>query len=312
MSNPVTPEPTPTPRTPRPWYRRRWFVISAIVVVLFAGAAAGGIWWFLQDDAPAAVDLESATESLGDAATATTQAEAAAGDGAAGADDGATEADDTATPATTDSDTTVADSASPATTAADTAARSESALSGTWSVNTSIGEFSYEDSTGTFVGFRIEEELSGIGSTTAVGRTPTVTGTITIDGATLAAATIEADMTAITTNDNRRDDKVHSALETGEFPTATFTVTEPIDLGDAANTGAATTVEASGDLTVHGVTTPVTIPLEAQLVDGTIVVVGSLDVDLSTYDVEAPSAPIVASVSDQATIELQLFFSPAA
>ena len=44
-------------------------------------------------------------------------------------------------------------------------------VSGLWTVNTSIGEFSYEDSTGTFVGFRVDEELAGIGSTTAVGRT---------------------------------------------------------------------------------------------------------------------------------------------
>ena len=45
-------------------------------------------------------------------------------------------------------------------------------IAGTWTVDTSIGEFSFEDSTGTFVGFRVQEELCGIGSTTAVGRTP--------------------------------------------------------------------------------------------------------------------------------------------
>ncbi len=112
-------------------------------------------------------------------------------------------------------------------------------MSGTWSVDTSIGEFSFEDSTGTFVGFRVQEELSSIGSTTAVGRTPTVTGAITFDGTTLTAATIEADMTAITTNESRRDDHVQDALETDQFPTATFTLTQPIDLGDAVNTGAA-------------------------------------------------------------------------
>ena len=118
-------------------------------------------------------------------------------------------------------------------------------------------------------------------------------------------------MSEIVTNDSRRDDRVQDALETGEFPTATFTLTQPIDLGDAVNTGAPVSIEATGDLTVHGVTTPVTIPLEAQLVDGTIVVVGSLDIALSTYGVEAPSAPIVVSVSDDAVMELQLFFSPA-
>ena len=277
MTATLDPQRTQTPsRPPRPWYRRRRFATLGVAVVLVGGAAGGGIWWFLRDDAPAAVDLESAAESLG-----------------------VVTIDDTTAVAT---DAAVVDAAA-------TDAGAAAAVSGTWTVDTSIGEFSYEDSTGTFVGFRVEEELSSIGSTTAVGRTPTVTGTITFDGTTLTAATIEADMSAITTNDSRRDDRVQDALETGEFPTATFTLTEPIDLGDVVNTGAATTVNATGELTVHGVTTTVTLPLEAQLVDDTIVVVGSIDVELSTYGVAAPTAPIVVSVSDQATIELQLFFT---
>jgi len=299
MSTTLTPErdperdPAATPR--RPWYRRRWFIITACVVVVLALALGGALWWYLRDDAPAAVNLESASAQVGQTAETTTPATAAATTPDTASTGTASAAAETTTPATS------------GTTAASTAA----AVSGTWTVNTSIGEFSFENSTGSFVGFRVQEELSSIGSTTAVGRTPTVTGTITFDGTTLSAATIEADMSEIVTNDSRRDDRVQDALETGEFPTATFTLTQPIDLGDAVNTGAPVSVQATGDLTVHGVTTPVTIPLEAQLVDGTIVVVGSLDIALSTYGVEAPSAPIVVSVSDDAVMELQLFFSPA-
>ncbi|MGI9053391.1 MAG: YceI family protein [Ilumatobacteraceae bacterium] len=278
MSTVLTPESERPPEAPRPWYRRRWFLITAIVVVLLAAAAGGGIWWFLKDDAPAAVNLDSATQSL----SLTTVAQTAT---------------------TADSATTTAATADATTTAA-----ASVAVAGTWTVDTSVGEFGFESSTGTFVGFRVQEELSTIGSTTAVGRTPTVSGEITFDATTLTAATIQADMTAISTNESRRDDRVQDALETGEFPTATFVLTAPIDLGGAVNSGAATTVDAAGDLTIHGVTTPVTLPLEAQLVNGTIVVVGSLDIALSTYGVEAPSAPIVVSVSDDAQIELQLFF----
>ena len=39
-------------------------------------------------------------------------------------------------------------------------------VSGTWSVDTDTGDFDYESATGTFAGFRIAEELAGIGSTT--------------------------------------------------------------------------------------------------------------------------------------------------
>jgi polyisoprenoid-binding protein YceI len=178
-------------------------------------------------------------------------------------------------------------------------------------VDTSVGEFSYENSTGTFVGFRVSEQLSGIGSTTAVGRTPAVSGTMTIDGTTLTAASIDADMTKLTTNNSRRDRPARDALGTSQFPSATFVLTSPIDLGDAAKTGAKTAVTATGDLTVHGVTKRVDIPLEAQLTGDTIVVVGTLDVVFSDFGVTAPTAPIVLSVDDHGQMELQLFFSRA-
>ncbi len=262
MSTTLAPELDPDPDAPRSRRRRRrrWLIAGGSVVVVLLAAAGGGIWWFLHDDAPAAVNIESATQVVAD------------GSGSASAD-------------------AVAD------------------VSGSWAVDTSIGTFSYEDSTGTFVGFRIEEELAGIGSTTAVGRTPDVTGTITIDGTTVTAASIEADMSAITTNESRRDDEVQEALETSSYPTATFVLTEPIDLGSAATSGKATTVTAIGDLTVHGVTTRVSIPLQVQLVDDTVVVVGSLDVTFSDYGVSVPTAPIVISAADHGVIELQLFFT---
>jgi polyisoprenoid-binding protein YceI len=197
----------------------------------------------------------------------------------------------------------------PTTAVTATAGATDTAISGTWTVDTSIGTFSFEDSTGTFVGFRLQEELNGIGSTTAVGRTPEVSGTMTIDGTTVTAVSVEANMDAITTNDSRRDDNARRALGTDEFPVATFELTQPIELGDAAASGEAVAVTAIGDLTIHGTTLPVEIPLEAQLVDGVVVVVGSVDVVFADYGVSVPDAPIVVSADDHGVIELQLFFT---
>jgi len=257
-------------------------VLAAVVTILVLAAAAGaGIWWFFRGDAPDAVSLQSATDQVVDTSATT------------------------ALDATATADTTTAAGADTAT--ADTATAGTTSIAGTWTVDTSVGEFSYEDSTGTFVGFRVDEELSGLGSTTAVGRTPDVTGTVTIEGTTVTAATIEADMTSITTNDSRRDDKVQSALETSTYPTATFVLTSPIELGDAAAGREAVTIDATGELTVHGVTTTVTIPMQAQLVDDTVVLVGSIPITFSDYGVSVPEAPIVLSASDTGTLELQLF-----
>lgn len=182
-------------------------------------------------------------------------------------------------------------------------------IDGTWRVDTETGAFDYESATGTFVGFRITEELSTIGSTEAVGRTGDVTGSVVIDGTTLTEASFEADVTTITTNQSMRDSKVQDALETGEFTTATFVLSEPVELGDAAASGETVAVTATGDLTIHGVTTSVEVPLEAQLVEGTVVVVGSLPITFSDYGVEVPNSPIVVSVEDHGTMEIQLLLT---
>jgi polyisoprenoid-binding protein YceI len=185
---------------------------------------------------------------------------------------------------------------------------SAAGVAGNWTVDTSVGQFDFENSTGTFVGFRVNEQLSGIGSTTAVGRTPAVSGTMAIDGTNLTAASISADMTALTTNNSRRDRPARQALGANQFPNATFELASPIDLGDAAKTGAKTKVTATGNLTVHGIKKSVQIPLEAQLTGDTVVVVGSLDVVFSDFGITAPTAPVVLSVDDHGQIELQLFF----
>lgn len=184
-------------------------------------------------------------------------------------------------------------------------------IQGAWAVDTSIGDFDFETATGSFAGFRVEEELSTIGSTTAVGRTGGVAGTLRIDGTTLSAAEISADLSQITTNDSRRDSRARGALDTDQFPEATFVLTEPVDFGADAASGAPVQATAVGDLTIKGVTQGVEFPLEAQLVDGVVVVVGSLDVTFSDFDVEVPSAPIVVSVADEGVLELQVLFTKA-
>jgi polyisoprenoid-binding protein YceI len=85
-------------------------------------------------------------------------------------------------------------------------------------------------------------------------------------------------------------------------------LTEPIDLGTDAETGETVTATATGDLTINAVTKPVTIPIEAKLVDGRILVTGSLDLVFADYNVETPSAPIVLSLENEGVMEFQLWF----
>lgn len=242
------------------------------LVALLVVALGAGLWWFLSSDEPDAVDLDAAASVLSTTTTAATEDLPPAPEG------------------------TAEDSA-------------DVGVDGTWTVDTTIGEFSFEDASSSFVGFRVAEELASIGAAEAVGRTPEVTGAIEIEGTTLVSATIEADFTAIVSNDERRDNRIQGALDTDQFPTATFVLTEPADFGIIPGEGESISVTAKGDLTVHGITNPIELPLEARLIDGVIIVVGSTEVVFADHDVEAPTAVIVLSVEDRGQIELQLFFT---
>jgi polyisoprenoid-binding protein YceI len=126
-------------------------------------------------------------------------------------------------------------------------------FTGSWTVDTTSG--SLDAGTSSFAGYRVQEELSGLGSNTAVGRTPDVSGTMTIEGTSITALSITVDMTSLRSDDERRDDSIRQrGLETDTFPTATFTLTQPIDVGTRPTDGERIRLTATGDLTLHDVT----------------------------------------------------------
>ena len=183
-----------------------------------------------------------------------------------------------------------------------------SGVEGTWNVDLTIGSFN--DFSSSFVGFRVQEQLVGIGAKTAVGRTPDVTGTMTILGTTVPNAAFEVDMTTLTTDDGRRDNAIRTqAIETDRFPKATFLLTQPIALGSIPADGEKIKIDASGDLTLHGVTKRITVPLEAERNGDVITVVGSLEVPFADYSISQPRAASVLSVEDKGVFEVQLHFT---
>ena len=291
--------------------RLLWIGAAAVAVI-----AAALVWWVVSGgDEPAEVDLSAAVAGL---ATTTTEPPVAVVDddteGAvepAVAPDEAEENAELAAPAD-DSARSGADgvgdddSAGPGD--ADTTDDAFSAVVGTWTVNTTIGDFDYEQASGSFAGFRVDEELT-IGEVTAVGRTGEVSGFIQLGAGVLEAAEITVDMSTIATDRSLRDGRTRQALGTDQFPNAVFVLTEPVALPADAADGAAFSLEAAGDLTVKGVTNPAVFALEAQLVGDVIVVVGSTEVRFDDYGVQAPSAPIVVSVEDHGIIEFQLLFT---
>lgn len=161
-------------------------------------------------------------------------------------------------------------------------------------------EGEYTVGPGSYAGYRVDEVLNGQ-DVTVTGRTEDVSGSVTIADGTLTAGTIEVDLTTVATPESQRDAYFRSeALETDEFPTATFELTEPVavalDGGDVA---------LVGDLTIHGVTQAVTITAQAGTNGDALQVVGSVPITFADYDVQAPDLGFVV-VEEEGAIEFSL------
>ena len=253
----------------------------------------GAVWFFfIRSDAPPEVSLEDAIAAVTDDTTTTTA-------------DAGTPETTAATETSSAPQTTTADSSTPETTAAtETTSASETTagpatLDGSWDI----------DQSASFAGYRIGEELANIGTVTAVGRTTDVEATLTFAGTAVTELSVTVDMTTLQSDRSQRDNALRTrGLETNDFPTATFVLTEPLELGVAPVEDEPFSGTAVGDLTLHGVTNSISMPVEGSLVPGTVVVIGSVDVALADYGMEPPTGFSVLSINDTGTIEVQLAF----
>ena len=249
--------------------RSRPLLIAAVAVVAVGAAAA---IWFTGRETPDAVDIERA---IADVATAPI---------APSGTDGAAEGD-----------ATVAAEPAPITDA-----------TGTWSVDTDVVAFDTATGAGTWVGYRIDEELNGIGAYTAVGRSPRVEGEVVIDGGRVLEAVIRADLQGLVSDNGNRDSRVRPLFT--DRP-VTFTLTGPVDFGGVPEEGQRVAVLALGTLRIGAIERAVSVELSADVAGSRLVVTGSTTVVLADFDIAVPSAPVVLSVADEATIELQIYLS---
>jgi polyisoprenoid-binding protein YceI len=168
---------------------------------------------------------------------------------------------------------------------------------------------------GSQAGYRVREKLASLSAPSdAVGRTTAVTGTLTLTqvagGYSVTAADVTVDVSKLISDQARRDQRIHSqGLESDRYPTATFKLTSPIALAADAGSGQTIHVSATGDLTIHGVTKSVTIPIDARLTASKIELVGSITFPFSQFGMTPPSIGGFVSVENNATMEFQLLMT---
>ena len=177
---------------------------------------------------------------------------------------------------------------------------SDEPLDGTWTV-----------AEGSQAGYRVDEVLFGQ-NVTAAGRTSDVSGEMTIDGTSVTAAEFTVQMATVTSDESRRDNQFRNRImDVRNYPTSTFKLTSPIDLGTIPTDESSREYEATGDLTLRGTTREVTMMLQARRSGDQIEVVGQLPVVFADFNIPNPSIPGI-STEDNGIMEVSLVFDHAA
>ena len=214
-------------------------------------------------------------------------------------------------PLTLDSAGSSGQTADPATTVT-TATTSSSAASGA-TATTAGGSAAttYRPTPASVLGYRVKETLFGQ-SHEAVGRTNDITGSMTIDGATVSAVDLSVNMKTVKSDQSQRDGQFNGRImETTRYPTATFKLTQPLVLSSVPSDSTVVNTRATGDLTLHGVTKSVTFDLSAQRDGATIKVNGTIPVVFADYRIGNPSGG-PATTADNGLLEFLVVFEKAA
>jgi polyisoprenoid-binding protein YceI len=158
---------------------------------------------------------------------------------------------------------------------------------------------------GSVAGFRIRESALGLGND-VTGRTTAVTGTAVIAGGQVTSAVFRIGLTAITVG-GKPSAQFTASLDTAAQPVATITLAGPVPLPAGFGAGRTVTASLPGQLTLRGVTRPVTIRLSARRDGATVEAAGSLPVAPARWGITLPGGfGFLGGLSSEATAEFLL------
>jgi polyisoprenoid-binding protein YceI len=154
-------------------------------------------------------------------------------------------------------------------------------------------------------GYRVKETIGGQAAT-AVGRTSTVDGSFTLQGATVTAAEINVDLATMTSDSDKRDEQFRGRImSTEEFPVATFTLSEPVELDAIPADGGETVAIATGTLSLRGIEQPAAFTLQARRVGASVEIIGTTEIQFADFEIPDPSIGPVTTES-RAVLEVSL------
>lgn len=166
----------------------------------------------------------------------------------------------------------------------------------------------YQIATHSEVEYRVAEILFGQ-SATAVGKTNTISGSLTLDDATVTAAKFTVPLATVKSNESLRDIQFRGRImDVAQYPDAVFTLTAPIPLGTLPAVGSVINATATGNLSMHGVSRSVTFVIHAEYTGTEIEVSASIPITFANWDIQNPSGG-PAQVGNSGAMDLRLYLS---
>ena len=156
--------------------------------------------------------------------------------------------------------------------------------------------------------YRVRERLAGKErDNDAIGETPKVTGSISIDKTgklVIGESGFSAELGGLKSDSDRRDGYVRRRiLVTDSFPSTTFKATEIRGLVSPLPTSGQTKFQLVGDLTVKGVTRPSVWNVTATIVGDQLKGNAATRFTFAEFQLPQPRVPIVLSVVDTIGLE---------
>lgn len=146
---------------------------------------------------------------------------------------------------------------------------------------------------------------------TAKGSTSDIEGTVslTTDAAALTTSitsSFTVDLTSLTSDESRRDSRVQDALETSQFPTATFTLATATGYDPATPDGEDQSILLTGTLGLHGMERDITWDVLVRRESNVISALATVTFDYADFGINPPNIAGFVTVDDEVTLQVQL------
>jgi len=166
--------------------------------------------------------------------------------------------------------------------------------------------------------YRVREQLAGIDfPSDAVGKTTRVEGSLLIgaDGKVVRdSSRFTIDLRTLESDQTRRDNFIRrNTIQTDSFPNAVFVPASAQGLPAVLPATGDMAFTLTGDLTVHGVTKPVTWQVKAKrIASGAVTGSATTDFKFGDFGMTIPKVGRVLSVDDKITLEYDFHLVPQA